>query len=88
MAGRPKLLTRPPQLGRVLIRERLHRMVGSIPVVAIVGPPGSGSTTAAAHVAASSGATVAWCRLAHGYNTAADVIEMIAETVGADIAPA
>lgn len=88
MAGRPKLLTRPPQLGGVLIRERLHGMVGATPIVAIVGPLGSGCTTAAAHIAAATGSTVVWCRLANGYNTAGDVIEMMADTLGAEVVSA
>ena len=88
MTGRPKLLTRSPQLGNVLGRTRLVTVVGSTPIVAISGPTGSGCTTAAAQIAAGGGSAVAWCRLAHGYDTAADVVEMVADTVGADITPA
>lgn len=88
MAGRPKLLTRPPQIGRSMRRDRLQQQAADAPIVVITAPIGSGCTTAAAHIAAADDATVAWCRMAHGYSTAGDVVEMIAATVGIEIAPA
>ena len=42
----------------------------------------------AAQAAAHGGSSVAWCRLATGYNTAADVVEMVADTAGINLGPA
>lgn len=90
MAGRPKLLTRAPRIDDRLPRPRLIDAVSDRPVVIVSGPVGSGVTTAAAQIAAaaSSLATVAWCRLSPGFNTAADVVGMVADTLGHDLEPA
>ncbi|MFK8022475.1 MAG: hypothetical protein AB8G26_00820 [Ilumatobacter sp.] len=88
MGGRPRLLTRPPRIGRLLPRHRLIDAAGASPVVALVAPTGSGCTTAAAQIAAADehahGVAIAWCRLAHAYDTARDVVDMIADSLGAE----
>ncbi len=88
MAGRPKLLTRPPRLDRLLPRPRLVAAAGDAAVVVVAAPEGSGCTTAAAQIAAARDAQVAWCRLADGYDTAADVVEMVAASLTVDLTPA
>lgn len=53
------------------------------------GPVGSGVTTAAAQIAAATPtATVAWCRLSTGYDTARDVVGMVADTLDHELRPA
>ncbi len=82
---------RAPSLAGAFARPRLTALAGDAPVVTISGPTGSGVTTAAAAIAAThvepaaeSGASVAWIRLAPGYDTAADVVAGAAATFDPD----
>lgn len=86
VAGRPKLLTRPPRGTDLLARPRL--LTADRPLVVLSGPAGTGTTSAALHQATADGGTIAWCRLAAGYDTAADVVAMVADTLGAEMEPA
>lgn len=89
MAGRPKLLTRAPRIDERLARPRLAAAAAHRPIVIVYGPTGSGVTTAAAQIAATPpDSTVAWCRLSAGYDTAGDIVGMIADTLGRDVRPA
>lgn len=89
MAGRPKLLTRAPRIDERLARPRLVDAVADHPIVILSGPLGSGVTTAAAQIAAATqpGSTIAWCRLSAGYDTAGDLVGMVAETLGREPSP-
>lgn len=88
MGGPPGLLTRAPSLAGVLARPRLVDAAGTVPVVVFMGASGSGTTTAAAQLAQADGQRVAWCRLAPGYDRAADVVQMVARTAGVEVEPA
>ncbi|MEO1059817.1 MAG: hypothetical protein AAFZ07_00260 [Actinomycetota bacterium] len=88
MAGRPRLLTRAPRLGVAVDRPRLLALAGRAPVVVLAAPEGSGCTTVAAQLAVADGGTVAWCRLTSGYDTAADVVQMVADGLDAEIGAA
>lgn len=54
----------------------------------LAAPEGSGCTSAALLLAHSTDARVAWCRLAAGYDTAADVVAAVGEQLGAEVEPA
>lgn len=90
MAGRPKLLTRAPRIDDRLARPRLVDAVADRPFVIVHGPVGSGVTTAAAQIATAAPpeSTVAWCRLSAGYDTATDIVGMVADTLGRELLPA
>lgn len=88
MGGPPRLLTRAPSLSDALARPRLVDAAGGSPIVVLVGASGTGTTTAAAQLAESGDQRVAWCRLATGYDRAADVVQMVARTAGVDVEPA
>ena len=45
------------------------------PLVVLTGPEGSGTTSAAAQIATAGDRPPVWCRLAPGYDTAADLVE-------------
>lgn len=81
MAGRPRLLTRPPRLHGVLDRPRLRGLARESPLVIVTGAVGSGTTTAAAQIAGLPDGRVAWCRLAAGYDRAADVVAMVTDAL-------
>lgn len=81
---RPRLLTRVPSLAGALDRPRLLELIGSVPVVAIAAPPGSGTTTLAAQIAAAGAGTTAWCRLAPGFDHLVDLVESTAQAVSGD----
>lgn len=81
---RPRLLTRAPSIDRALPRQRLLDRVGTARVVSITGPEGSGTSTLAAQIGAMA-RTMAWCRLAPGFDRFGDVVEMVASTLGTDV---
>jgi DNA-binding SARP family transcriptional activator len=70
----------------VLDRPRLRELAGTSPLVIVTGATGSGTTTAAAQIAGLPDGTAAWCRLAAGYDRAADVVAMVTDSLepGAD----
>ncbi len=88
MGGPPRLLTRAPSLADALPRPRLVDAAGTGPLVVLVGASGTGTSTAAAQLADAGGQRVAWCRLATGYERAADIVQMVARTAGVDVEPA
>jgi hypothetical protein len=87
MVGPPGVLTRAPRVAAALGRPRLTGAAGTAPLVAAWGVPGSGTTVAAAQIAAARARSVAWCRLAPGYTNAVDVVDMIAVTLCPDRQP-
>lgn len=86
--SQPRLLTRPPRLDGLLRRPRLLDLAAGAPVATLSGPHGSGTTTLAAQLGTSRDATVAWCRLAPGFDRLGDVIQMIATSTGSVVEPA
>lgn len=88
MGGHPRLLIRAPSVERSLYRQRVVDHILSTPLTVIVAPEGSGATTAAAQAAHTTEVGIAWCRLAAGYTTAADILDMAGTSVGVDIEPA
>lgn len=81
---RPRLLTRAPSIDRALPRPRLLNRVGTARVVSVAGPEGSGTSTLAAQIGALT-PSMAWCRLAPGFDRFGDVVEMVASTLGTDV---
>lgn len=85
--SQPRLLTRAPRLDGLLQRRRLLELASTSAVVTISGPEGSGTTTLAAQLAAAGDTTVAWCRLAPGFDRLDDVVQMIATATNAEVEP-
>ena len=89
MGGPPRLLTRAPSLGGALAAPPPRRCGGRRhPSSCSSGASGTGTTTAAAQLAEADGRPTAWCRLAPGYDRAADVVQMVARAAGVEVEPA
>ncbi len=56
-------------------------------IVAISAPEGSGVSTAAAQIGLDARGRMAWCRLTPGFDHFGDVVDMVATTLGIDVAP-
>ena len=77
----PAPLLRPPRHPRLLARPRVATW-DERPVLALIGPAGSGKTAAALQAAEASGGRLAWCRLAPGHDGPRDLVGLAVTSVG------
>ncbi len=76
------VLARRPRFGREIRRERLLAACDAAPVVVLAAPAGNGKSVLAGQLCDRSGRRTIWCRLAPGYDDAADLVAMALQSAG------
>jgi LuxR family maltose regulon positive regulatory protein len=83
MASVPLVLSRRPRFGREIERDRLLAACDGAAVVVLAAPGGSGKSVLAGQLCDRSPRRTLWCRLAPGYDDAADLVATALQSAGA-----